>query len=134
MIGFSHYPLHKAIYDTLVNDGALMGMITGVFDRAEQEQVYPYIVIGESAVTDWSTSTTTGTEHRFRINVWSREGGKRETELVMERVYILLHDVALNVGGHNLISIRFLSSDITLESDGWTYAGGMRYRVLLEAV
>ena len=130
---FNHHPLHKAIYQKLSEDVPLTELITGVFDRSPQGQAYPYITVGESSASDWSTLTTSGVEHRIAVHVWSREGGRRQAELIMERVHALLHDGSLTIEGHSLVLMRFLSSGISLESDGWTYQGTMRFRALVES-
>ncbi len=133
MPNFSHYPVHKAIYQKLTEDVTLAELIAGVFDRPPQGQEYPYITIGESATSDWSTLTTSGVEHRIDLHVWSREGGRKQTESIMERAHTLLHDGSLTIDGHSLVLMRFLSGGIILENDGWTYHGIMRFRALVEA-
>ncbi|MFW0776993.1 MAG: DUF3168 domain-containing protein [Rickettsiales bacterium] len=133
MTNFSHHALHKAIYQKLTEDATLINAVNGVFDLVPQGQEYPYITIGESTTSDWSTNTTTGTEHLLTIHVWSREGGKKETELLMERIHTLLHDGSLTIDDQTLVLSRFQSSSIELEGDGWTNHGRMRFRMLLEA-
>lgn len=130
---FNHYPLQKTIYQTLTGNGTLMALINGVFDRPPQGTPMPYITIGESHSQDWSSKTTSGVEHLLTIHVWSREGGRKEAALIMESIHTLLHQANLTVEGHSLVLIRYISSDITLENDGYTYHGNIRFRALLEA-
>lgn len=133
MSGFSHLPLQQSIYAKLTGDSTLMGLIEGVFDRPPQGGNFPYITLGESLITDRSTKATTGTEHLVTLHVWSREGGRTETAIIMERVYVLLHHATLVVTGQIFILSRFASSKLLLEEDGFTYHGSMQFQILLEA-
>lgn len=132
MGSFSHYPLQKAVFQALSADTGLLSQITGVFDRPPQNQAYPYVMIGESSISDWSTKTTSGTEQVISLHIWSREGGRKQNEIIMEKVHSLLHDAAMTVDGNTLVLIKFVSSSIAIENDGWTYHGIMRFRALLQ--
>ena len=130
---FSHYPLQKSIYETLTSDTTLMALVSGVFDRTPQGTAFPYVMLGESAGSDWSTKTTNGMEQNVILHVWSRQGGRTEAANIMARIHTLLHHANLNVDGQTLVLIQFTGSNITLENDGFTYQGIMRFQALLEA-
>lgn len=133
MSGFSHLPLQQSIYETLTGDTVIMNLVAGIFDRPPQGGEFPYVSIGESAITDRSTKTTDGTEQMVMLHVWSREGGRTQAATIMERIYALLHQADLTVTGQTCILIRFVSSKLMLENDGFTYHGTMQFRALLEA-
>ena len=133
MTAFSQLSIQTAIYQALTDDSALMEQVTGIFDRPPQGSAFPYVTIGESVANDWSTKTTSGSEQVFSLHVWSREGGRKETATLMDRLYELLHLGDLNVEEHTLVLLHFVSSGLTLENDGWTYHGIMKFRALLQA-
>lgn len=133
MASFSHYALQKALYQKLTGNTPLMAVVTGIFDRAAQGTAFPYITIGDAVIHDWSTKSATGTQQLVEIHIWSREGGRKQAAEIMDMVYGLLHNGSLTVEAQALVMIRFVSSNLQLESDGWTYHGAMRLRVLLEA-
>lgn len=133
MSGFSHLSLQQSIYQALTGDATLIGLVAGVFDRPPQGGAFPYITLGESAITDRSTKATTGTDHLVTLHIWSREGGRTETATIMERIYVLLHHAALTVSGQTCILSRFAASKLLLEEDGFTYHGSMQFQILLEA-
>ncbi len=133
MSGFSHLPLQKAIYSALTTDSSLMGMVTGVYDRPAQASPFPYVTIGEMSGRDWSSKTTTGMEHNIVLHAWSREGGRKEAAIIMERIHTLLHHANLTLEGHMLVLLKFMSSRLMLEDDGWTYHGTIRFAALTEA-
>jgi hypothetical protein len=131
MSTLTHNALQSALYSTLSGDTALSGMVTGIFDRPAQNTNFPYITIGESMCSDWSSKTHSGTKHELEINVWSREGGRKNTASIMERVYTLLHSQNISISGQSLVFMRFMASNITLENDGWTYHGILRLHALM---
>jgi hypothetical protein len=133
MTNFSHHLLQSSIYQLLVNDAALGALIEGVYDRPVQGTEFPYLTLGESIGADWSTKTTRGMEHTFTIHAWSRDGGRKQASSIMERIHTLIHQADLAVSGQTTVVVRFISSAIELESDGWTYHGIMRFQALLEA-
>ncbi len=133
MANFSHYSLQHAVYQQLSADSQLLTLVNAVYDRPPQGSAFPYITIGESKISDWSTKTTTGTEQVFAVHAWSRNGGRKEAATIMERVYMLLHQAGLTVTGQVLVSLRFVSSEIMLENDGFTYHGVMEFRALLQS-
>lgn len=134
MADFSHYPLQKSIYETLSGHAPLMAIVTGIFDRVPQGTAFPYVTIGESTGDDWSSATTSGMQQKIALHIWSREGGRKETTSIMEKIHALLHDADLSVEGHTLVMIRFAASSIVLGNDGYTYQGIMKFTALLEAV
>lgn len=130
---FNQYELQKSVYQLLSADSVLMGMVAGIYDIPPQPAPYPYILLGVGQSADWSTATSSGTEHQLGVRVWSREGGRRQAALIMERVHALLHGANPAVVGHVVVSMRFAASDVTLENDGVTLLAAMRFRVLMEA-
>src|SRR5690606_31896521 len=102
--------VQKAVVAALTGDTALMALVSGAYDYISQDAVFPYVSLGEGACRDRSTKTTTGTEVTFVLHVYSREGGHKETLLIMERLHAVLHEAALTLSGHALLSMRFDSS------------------------
>lgn len=131
MSTLTHNALQAAIYNTLSTDVTLSGMVTGVFDRPPQDKNFPYITIGETVCSDWSSKTNAGTKHELEIHTWSREGGRKQAASIMEVVHTLLHNQNLSISGQSLVFIRFMASSITLENDGWTYHGMLRLHALM---
>jgi hypothetical protein len=125
--------LQKAVFAALVADpgvGALVG--DRVHDAPPGEPAFPYVTIGDTRVSDWSTGTETGAEHRLTLTVWSRERGKRECYAVMEAIEAVLHDAALTLEDHTLANLRFEFADVTRERDGITWRATMRFRAVTE--
>lgn len=124
--------LQQAIYQLINADSTLSGLVTGVHDRPPQQTGYPYITIGQADSSDWSTSTSTGQECRFTVDIWSREGGRKQMDTIIQRLYEILHDGTLTLSGYTLVSMRMMSSQSELGQDGWTYHGSVKFRALIE--
>lgn len=133
MVGFSHFVLQQALYERLTSNAPLMAMVSGVFDRVPDDTSFPYITLGDMAISDASALGTVGTDQRVDLHVWSREGGRKQAAAIMDSVYGLLHNANFSVTGQALVNARFSSSTIQLENDGWTYHGKMQFRVILQA-
>lgn len=133
MANFSHLPLQEAVYAALTGDSPLMALVTGIYDRPPEGTAFPYVTLGESTGSDWSNVATVGMEHLFTLHIWSREGGRKQSATIMERLHTLLHQASLSITGQMLVMMRFSASDIVLENDGWTYHGIMKFHALLQA-
>jgi hypothetical protein len=131
MTQFSHFSLQQALYQHLCGDAALTALVTGIYDHVPQGTQYPFVTLGESAIRDWSNAEKQGTEQVITLRIWSREAGRKQAATIMERITILLNSAALNVTGQTLVSLRFISSNITLQDDGITYKGSLVFRALL---
>lgn len=118
----------SAIYAALSTDQALGGMIKGVFDDVPQDTEYPYVVVGEETTVNNGSKTVDGQEYTLTIHVWSRYRGLKETKLIMERVYEILHNQALVVSGAALVNLRQEFTSTLMDADGLTRHGIMRFR------
>jgi hypothetical protein len=58
----------------------------------------------------------------FVLKVYAREGGRKQTAKIMDRLHAVLHDFKTDS-----LSLRFDSSAISLEKDGWTFEGMMHF-------
>jgi hypothetical protein len=66
------------------------------------------------------------------LRVWSKSGGERDVHLILEAIRTALHEAALTVVGHRLVSLRHELSDAMRDPDGETYFGTARFRAVVE--
>lgn len=123
------WPLQVAILAAL--RPALSGV--AVLDDVPQGQAFPYAVIGEDVVTDWSMLDRDGEDIDTTIHVWSRYAGKKEAKLLMATIKAALHERPLTVAGQHLVVLRFTFETLFLEPDGKTRHGVLRFRALLQS-
>jgi hypothetical protein len=129
------WALQQAIYAELVANGAVQdafGDPPRVFDAPPRGAAFPYCVVGLDTMSDWSTATETGSEHLIEIHVWSRAGGHKEAKLAAGAVQDALDGAALSVAGEDFVSIRFLATAFTRESDGETIRAALKFRAVME--
>ena len=76
--------LQAAVVAALGADAGVSALVgTRIYDVPPREVTFPYVTIGPANVTDWSTSTEAGAEHRLELHIWSRQRGKKETYEIM---------------------------------------------------
>jgi hypothetical protein len=102
--------------------------VSGVYDGPPPDAVPPYVVIGNDLVTDWSTKTEAGHEHRLSINVWDAGPGAAAVKRLAGAVADRLAALAGSHGGHVVVSSRLLRSLVLTDAEGWTQ-GIVEFRV-----
>jgi hypothetical protein len=103
-----------------------------IYDEPPKAATYPYITLGESRLSDFSTGTEEGEEHQLTLHAWSHQGGHREAHLIAGALLQALDDAPLSVTGHTLVNLRFSVADIRREADGRTYHAIVRFRAVTE--
>jgi hypothetical protein len=105
--------LQEAVFARLIGDAQLTGLLGGphVFDGPPRNAAGPYVHLGEMDVRDWSTGSDAGSEIRFALVVWSRDGGRSQGLAAADRARALLHDAGLLLDGFQLVNLRHLSTE-----------------------
>lgn len=126
--------LQKALYQRLVGDADLMSALGGprVYDHVPRQVTPPYVAMGRSTVTDWSTGSEDGYEHALTLHVWSAGAGHRETHELMGLVAGAVDGAALVLEGHRLVNLRHELSEARRDPDGETHHGIVRFRAVTE--
>jgi hypothetical protein len=134
MAEVASWALQRGIYQALANSLELVTMLGGVrvYDDAPQSPPYPFITLGQSVIRDWNTGSEDGAEHSLTLHVWSRSGGKKEIQQIVEAIRAALHDKSLALEDHYLINLRHEFSEARLDPDGDTFHGVVRYRAVTE--
>ena len=118
-------PLQTALHALLVADPGLIAIIgTRVHDEVPQNQVFPYIIIGEFDSTEWRTmgdniaGSRHGEEIILTIHIWSTKQGFKEAHEIHEELHRLLtdkDDSGLTIAGFDLNFIMYASTDTIKE-------------------
>ena len=126
--------LRAAIHDALVADASLSALLGGprVYDEPPKSVAFPYVTLGETRVSDFSTGTERGEEHHLTLHAWSRQGGHKEAHLVAGALLQALDDAPLTLTDHRLVNFRFALADVRREADGRTYHALVRFRAVTE--
>lgn len=100
---------------------ALSGIpgITGVFDGPPPDAGGPYLVVGADIVSDWSTKTETGHEHRLSVNAWDNGPGSAGAKRLIGAVETALAGLSGSADGQSIVSVRLLRSFVLTDPEGW---------------
>ncbi len=114
---------------------ALAGIegVTGIYDGPPVDAVPPYLVVGPDVVTDWSSKTHDGHEHRLAVNAWDAGPGTGRAKLLLGAVEGRLATLAGARDGHLVVSVQLLRSLVLTDPEGWTQ-GIIEFRVRTQTV
>lgn len=129
------WALQQAVFATLCASDDVkeaVGDPPRVFDAPPRGAAFPYVVVGDERMSDWSTATEAGSEHALAVQVWSRANGHKEAKLAAEAVRAALDGAELAVTGRTLVGIRHLETEFARESDGETIRAVVRFRAVME--
>jgi hypothetical protein len=111
----------------------LLADIAPVYDGAPPRAAFPYIVISDSPVTDWSTKSEQGREIRLALTIWDDGEAAASLREVMISVEAVIDDLPRNLAGWRVASLVFLRSLISREPDAPS-AALIEYRVRMIAL
>ena len=100
--------LQSAVVERLASSPDVLA-ITGpgrIFDRQITRADPPYLVIGAFTTTDFSNGDDDASEHRFEIEAWTRQNGRRQAVELADAVRAALHDAGLTLDGAVLVNLR----------------------------
>jgi hypothetical protein len=126
--------LRAAVHDALVADASLAAALGGpkIYDEPPRAATFPYVTLGETRISDFSTGTESGEEHQLTLHAWSRQGGHKEAHIIAGALLQALDDAPLTLADHQLINFRFSVADVRREADGRTYHALVRFRAVTE--
>jgi hypothetical protein len=128
------WDLQKAVYAALSSDATLITLLGGggIHDAPPQDAAFPYVVIDQMQIRDWSTGTEPGAEHMLTLHVWSDYAGKRDAYEIADAVRAALDGALLSLEEHRLINLRHQYSELKRDADGETQHGVLRFRAVTE--
>ena len=130
----SQFAVQDAIHDTLKADAGVIALVsTRVYDHVPQNEVFPYIALGEATGDQFDDKAKGGMSQVITIHTWSRYRGSKETKQIMGAVVAALDRANLSVTGHDLAWIRFTFSDLFIDPDGFTRHGVQNFEVVTQA-
>lgn len=132
--GLAAEPVQRALYTKLTGDTALMDLITGVFDWVDEDESYPYVVIGEAVETPDNAHDRHGSQTVVSLHVWSQYRGYAQALQIAARVLQVLDHTPLTIDGHHHVVTRyeFMQTLTDPEPPGDIRHVPMRFRVVTE--
>ena len=123
--------LQTKIFSILNGDGPLNDLIDKVHDNAPDNSDYPYVVVGDDDLSDFSSHTNDGFEGDVTVDTWTQSEGRKQCKAIQERIYTLLHNIDLGIVGFKTISFRCTLTNILKDPDGRTHHGVQVFSILL---
>lgn len=124
----SLWPLQQAIFQRLVQDSALNGVVTGVFDDVEEGTAFPYVTVGEPTSTPFETKTSFGEEVAVVLHCWSQYAGKKEAYEILNLMLQAITKAPLIVEGFTLFNTQLEQLNVITDIDDVTKHGVMRLK------
>ena len=126
--------LQAAVFEQLTTEPVITALAGAgkVFDGRPVRMEPPYLAFGDWRVDDFSTGTEEGAEHRFEIEVWSEERGRKQAAALAEAVRVALHDAALIIPDFHLINLRHLRTRTGREAKTRHIRSRVEFRAVLE--
>lgn len=114
-------PLQKAIVATLKGNAAVNAIISGrVHDSVPASSVKPYISIGPIDSLPDVADEYEGSEITVQLDGWSAGPNSLQAKQLGAAIRTALHNQALSVEGHRLITLYVDSTRYLVEPDGLT--------------
>lgn len=102
-------PLQTAVYQALVADAALAGIVgTAIYDAVPAGNLPSiYVRLGSEVAVDASDISGDGAVHRFTISVITTNPGFADAKSAAGAISDVLHDADLALSRGRLVSMRF---------------------------
>lgn len=125
--------IQTGLYKSLTAHKPLMDRITGVYDAVAEDQVYPYVTLGEQNPSPFDTKTSTGEEIQWVLHCWSDYNGKKEAYEILNLMMQAFSQQPLSIGGGFSV-VRFEKNEsnhaqVITDIDGQTRHGILRVRI-----
>ncbi len=122
--------IFKALTDS-TELGALLGGAK-IFDRVPERVDFPYVVIGRTSSTDYSTASEDGLAVIVFIHCWSQSAARQEIHAIQQHIETELTQKMPAMAANNLIHLRKQYSETQRDHARGLMHGLMRFRAVLE--
>jgi hypothetical protein len=106
--------LQTKMFERLSSDPTLLAKIEGVFDAVEEDQLHPYITIGEPTMLPFTTKSKFGEELAIVIHSWSVYAGKKESYEILN---LCLASLRVQLGLNGFTIRKVVVENITVIDD-----------------
>lgn len=101
-----------------------------IYDAVPDDEVFPYVVLGDETATDWSGKADAGLDVAQLIQVFSRADGFREAKEIGERVAGALTAGTLLVDGQRVLDVALDGTETFRDQEDRRLV--LRFRIRLQ--
>ncbi|MEX2956189.1 DUF3168 domain-containing protein [Staphylococcus pasteuri] len=118
--------LFNEIYNKLKSNPIINQQLGGrVFDCVQKDAVYPYIVVGETNVTNDETTTSMVEDIGITFHVYSQAYNRNEASQIIQFLgYVLNSEIEIN--NYSFIKSRIDTQEVITDIDQYTKHGIIR--------
>ncbi|MEM9707081.1 MAG: DUF3168 domain-containing protein [Pseudomonadota bacterium] len=128
------WEVQEAVYAALSQDPeitAVLGHPARIHDAPPPDPEFPFVVIGQTDVKPIAAAPG-AYGHEIRVEIISKYRGRREVKLILDAVHGSLHETPLSITGGEVVSSRFLFSDIFPRTESGAFRGVMKFRIVTQ--
>jgi Protein of unknown function (DUF3168) len=125
--------VQEAVVAALRGSIPVMATVSGVYDGPPARAAFPYVSVGDSLTSDWSSKTWPGREIRVALTVWDDGEMPSRIHSLMSDVENAVTSVARDLDGWRVVSVVYLRSIVARTPTG-AWAGLVEHRVRVMAV
>lgn len=134
----SSWDVQTGVYAHLAGTAAVTGLLAGgaagILDHVPPGTNAPYVVIGDLQAQPMDTQGGSGNDVTLNLHVYSRGSGMQEARGIMAALYDALHNASFSVPDQTLILCQCQGGGVSLEADGVTRHGVLRFQIITEPV
>lgn len=131
----STYPansFHKAVFQKLNTHAPLTLAVSGIYDRVITGAAFPYLVLDAVEISQWDTLSSQGYRCEIALDIYSRQGGRKELTQIIDIVYSLLHNQTLTIELFSVATLEVIRQQTQYESDAITSSARLIVRSYIQ--
>ena len=104
-----------------------------VYDAVPPDAALPYLTVGPDLVSDWSTKTSQGREHRVSVGVWDDAPALARVRALLGAVDAAVRPIAASANGWRIAHVLFVRSFVIRDPEG-LHHGVADFRIRTEEI
>ncbi|HCX3191059.1 TPA: DUF3168 domain-containing protein [Staphylococcus aureus] len=118
--------LFNKVYNKLKSNPIIQKQLDGrVFDCVQKDAVYPYIVVGETNVTNKETTTSMVEDVGITLHVYSQTRNRDEASQIIQFLGFVLNS-EIEIEHYSFIRSRIDTQEVIIDVDQYTKHGIIR--------
>lgn len=118
--------LYNKVYNKLKSNLIIQKQLDGrVFDCVQKDAVYPYIVVGETNVTNKETTTSMVEDVGITLHVYSQARNRDEASQIIQFLGFVLNN-EIEIDYYSFIKSRIDTQEVITDIDQYTKHGIIR--------
>lgn len=123
----------KALYQRLTGNPSFMNLVGSVYDIVPENSAYPYLVFRTVSAENIESLAGNKERSRFILQFYTRDGGRKSLQVMMDAAHILLHRAAPALeAGYELYSMECNNAETQLLPDGVTWQGKLEVKAVVK--